>query len=149
MNIKKTAQKFLLGTALSIAPFLSGCTPGLGLEDQYVSENTSDVRGTWYKHGNAGGWYGPNEEWNFGWYYLKQYGNDVEGKYEHELYTTKAYYNDLETVTGTITGDKLVLMKFDTNNIPFVDLEETTVVGNTCGKLERTNTGIVRRATPW
>jgi len=75
---------------------------------EYVEEGNADVRGTWYKHGSSGGWYGPNNEWGFGWYYLRQYGKVLVGSFEPELHN-RGRPNRNPKVGGYVSGDSISL----------------------------------------
>ena len=123
---------------------------GLGCEkdsEQFVAPNTADVRGTWYEHGSSGGWYGPNNEWGFGWFYLEQSGTNISGKWEHELYDKGKVYDDLTNVRGTVQNDHLIVrLDSESSYEPLVDVR---VQGNNAGRLERVSSESVRRATPW
>lgn len=147
--MKKLIQRLLLGTAFAAMPFLVGCEKDSG-GDQFVSPGTADVRGTWYKHGNSGGWYGPNKEWGFGWVYVdEQNGTNVQGRYENELYEQGYDYESLSDLRGTITGNHLVMSIFNNEQSATVPIVNVTVNGNSAGRLERVSQDIVRRAKPW
>ena len=133
--------------------------------EQYVAPNTKDIRGTWYSPGNSGGWYGPYNEWGFGWYYFEQYGEDIRGKCEYELYQQGWGYDYLNDVRGKITGDRLYLLEYDyEGNIMFkinanvgggeIEGTETIASGEYQGStsdfyLKQTSSEIDRRNTPW
>ena len=153
MQLKRLIQKLFAGATYVAVPLLSNCGNEnfYGINDsrqQYVAPNTADVRGTWYGHGSSGGWFGPNQEWGFAWYYLKQYGTDVEGKYEYELYEQNNNYYSLSNLSGTITGNKMLLTHINEDGT-YGRALEGTVKGDTWSNSERTSQDIVRRATPW
>lgn len=183
MQLEELVQKLFLWAAVVVTPLAGGCKENRHHPSQYVAPGNSDwcvnwrdtclyvapgdaiVCGTWYEHGNSGGWYGPYNEWGFGWFYFKQDGSNIEGKYEHELYQQGYPCSELRRVSGVINGDALSLTTFtfdgsvsstitaivSGNIIDGVESGSTTA-GSTYTapiNLERTNIVIERRATPW
>jgi len=187
MNLKKTLKQIIQNTILAGAlAFSSGCelgyrddnpNPAPGpIEMEYVDPGAADVRGTWYEHGSPRGWYGPNKEWGFGWWYFKQYGTNIEGKFEDELYYQNNSYHSLISVKGVVNGNKLSLIKhnldgntdstidaavnrdlimgkqhFPEEDIPASDYYKAFHMDAFTVKfrLERTGSNIIRRTTSW
>ena len=106
MVLKQTLKQIVQSTALAGAiAIFGGCEieesdSVLPNKQEYVNPGAADIRGTWYDKGLSGGWYGPNKTWGFSWWYLKQYGTNIEGKFEQELYRDHDSYDSLEQVTG-------------------------------------------------
>jgi len=170
MKIKGLVKKLVLGSAITLSSVLSGCgVESMITNPQYVEEGCADVRGTWYQHGStSGGWYGnPNDpkfasEWGFSWYYLKQYGNKIEGKSEYEFYKNNNKYNSLPDVVGNVEGNKVYLQVLDDSGATEFTVE-TTAEGDVMttekttgegisgrkGNFDRISPEIERRKDPW
>ena len=173
MSLGRLVKKLFLGAAVLAA--VTGCEDD---EPEYVALGTADVRGTWYEHGSRGGWYGPNHEWGFNWYYFKQYGTNIEGKFEFELYDQNDTYASLMDVRGVVQGNSISITRFDyfdeplrsieavvdgdviegIEHVPASDIPDYSNTNNPPWhieafdmdfRLERTSSNIVRRATPW
>lgn len=153
--MKKTLLSLL---AISIIG-LAGCEPEEDKKEQFVPEGTADMRGTWYDRGAKGGWYGPEKTWGFGWLYFEQYGTNIFGREDPELYLQNNAYEDLPELTGTIDGNRFHLTKrfYDltstingTINRDSINLVETDPEFGSWGEhYERVNSNVVRMATPW
>jgi hypothetical protein len=157
MNLGRLVQKLFLGAAIAVAPLLNGCEKATDDEGEsppaeYVTPGNADVRGTWYNHGiHPGGWYGPEHAWDFGWYYIKQYGTNVEATYEREL------YKEFKQYRGGIESNTMFLSYVSTNGQIGVAVEYT-IEGETFMRphhifrptlVERTSHEIESRRTPW
>jgi len=104
MGLRKLIQGACLGTALAINSSL-GANNWLDEDkSQFVTTNTANVKGVWYEHGSRGGWYGPDKEYNFHFLSLKQYGTNIQGVYQDELYNDR--FGD---IIGTINSNRLIL----------------------------------------
>jgi hypothetical protein len=178
MGLTRLVQRLFLGAAVLAA--IAGCEKenSVHKRPEYVAPETADIRGTWYEHGSSGGWYGPNDEWGFGWYYFTQYGTNIEGKFEFELYKQDKPYSTLRDVTGTVSGNDISLIVFDYDDtldrtidaavngnviegiehVPAFDVPDYRNTNlpplhieafDVDFRLERTSTKIERRATPW
>jgi hypothetical protein len=100
MSLRKLVQGLFLGATVMTTPL----TDGEDNSKEYVAPNTVDVRGTWYEHGYNGGWYGPDKEWSFHFWSIRQYGTNIQGKFQTELYDSSL------DITGTINSNKLALI---------------------------------------
>lgn len=157
----KTLKNILLSGIAGLALLANyGCEK----EDpeQYISEGAADVRGTWYDKGNLGGWYGPDNTWGFEWYYFEQYGTNITGKYEHELYQQYEQYDYLPDLNGSVEGNKIHLVTYSVGNpstsiegtasggvISFTETDLQWEYGSWVDRIEKVNNNAVRRSTPW
>jgi len=162
-KIKKSAQRLILATGVGVASsFLTGCEKEG--DSQYVSPDTADVRGTWYDPGSTGGWFGPDNRWGFEWYYLEQYGTNIEGKTEFEFYEQNDTYGSLQNLKGNVNGNKISLTTFSYDNTPDEVIEATVNGGVIQGRgtypyegdyypygffIQQVSPNIERRRTPW
>lgn len=161
MNIGTLVNRLLFAGVLLAGPLITGCEEDDDDDEhQYVSPGTADVRGTWYDDGLSGGWFGPDDTWGFEWYYFEQYGTNIEGRTDYELYDQNNGYDELDRVFGTVQGNSLYLTILDWEGDVW-----STVRANVNGdalsgteyrpdysidfELERTSSNIVRFATPW
>ena len=135
---------------------------GLGGPTQFVDPNTADVRGTWYMHGaSKNGWFGPDNEYWFGWYYLEQYGSEIRGRYEHELYYKGKEIKELTEVIGTMKGNEITFNRIYPDNPnatrhdyhgtfiepDSIDMRNSSAEGYQ--NMKRVSNRFERRLTPW
>jgi len=105
MRLKNLVQGVCLGTVLAVTSPLNANDWLDEDKSQFVATNTANVKGVWYEHGWSGGWYGPNQEYNFKFLSLKQYGTNIQGVYQDELYNDRS-----GDIVGTINSNRLTVI---------------------------------------